>query len=476
MVFNRHTSQSDDKAVGWDIDFYNSLDDTACLVCLTNKEKYVLGQALRQARWSTRWDSLQGTALPDIDAIASELDLKMSLDGCIDFCAEVVECIETDLSTQNALTNLFEGSFLNGDSVYVNEAGEQNALGFVDTTGCNLDNLFGATTGITDLFNNIALDIIEIISANANASGRIGDIIEAIPVLGELPLDDLFQIVESFFDDMEQNYQSAYTVNLRDSIRCDLFCIAQEQNCLITIDDMYDYFVSKLDEAFIPNDLLDFVNLVLTLNTNGTLIVYAWHVALLGFLKFTAYVFGFNFTKVSKMMSALWNDPDSDWSTLCDCGWIYQNDFLANQDSWVWNSGVSPTGTWSSGTGWEHVDWESGLAQYRRLTSIERIITPSEISQVRMTYDLTKGSVDNDQSNGLSIVCIKNDDSQVRFDVIFADLVSGNGQVATFNLDEPDIKTIRLSLTCSKMTTIGGLTGTLNITDVEVRGTGTNPF
>lgn len=43
------------KLIQWDTEFYNSLSDDDCLVCLSEKQKYVLGQILEPIKWSTRW-------------------------------------------------------------------------------------------------------------------------------------------------------------------------------------------------------------------------------------------------------------------------------------------------------------------------------------------------------------------------------------------------------------------------------------
>ena len=61
----------------WHTEQYNALSTETCLVCLTNQEVYLLGQALRQMTWETRWIVGDGDTLPDIDAISSSLEVKL---------------------------------------------------------------------------------------------------------------------------------------------------------------------------------------------------------------------------------------------------------------------------------------------------------------------------------------------------------------------------------------------------------------
>src|SRR3546814_13681890 len=105
MAQKKGTTTNLEKLAGWDIDYYLSLSDDECSVCLTQKELYLLRNPLRQMEWATRWQSQIGTPKPDIENIAERLAYKLSGTNCceVDYCAEIVDCIETSVAVQNAL-------------------------------------------------------------------------------------------------------------------------------------------------------------------------------------------------------------------------------------------------------------------------------------------------------------------------------------------------------------------------------------
>ena len=72
------TNQDIEKPVGWNVEFYEDLSDDPCLICITRKERYLLGQALRQMEWETRWEVPEGYTLPDIKALSAEMAVKLA--------------------------------------------------------------------------------------------------------------------------------------------------------------------------------------------------------------------------------------------------------------------------------------------------------------------------------------------------------------------------------------------------------------
>jgi len=67
----------DDKQVVWHTEQWNAFNDDCCLLFLSRKDVYLLGQALLQMTWETRWIVGEGDELPDIDALSSELNVKL---------------------------------------------------------------------------------------------------------------------------------------------------------------------------------------------------------------------------------------------------------------------------------------------------------------------------------------------------------------------------------------------------------------
>lgn len=262
--------------------------------------------------------------------------------SCMDLCTLILNCIDSTPELQQAIAQYSLGSSIPIDGEVDTIIAGTNVLR--DAVGCDDDNLFGMTTGITDLYNNLALDILEQLVASVNTIGQMGDIIEAIPVLGLAPVDDILQFIEAFVDNLLQNYESEYTVALRDDIRCDLFCLARA-NCNLTFEEIFDYYNSKLIESI---ELTDVIALILYMNVTtftGDKIVYAWNAFVAGIFMFAGDVIGIDSAQLITMVSAMFNDPDSDWSTVCDeCEWeqlLVSNSNFNNIEIIEWGGGAA---------------------------------------------------------------------------------------------------------------------------------------
>ena len=231
-------------------------------------------------------------------------------------CESFIDCINNDQATKDALLQFLNDNGITGDSSTRDDIGQRE---LVIQPACDFDNLFGLATGLTDLINNLAVDFIEILEASTNSIGRLGDAIEAIPGVGILPFDDAFQFVESYIEDFAQNYDASYTVGLRDEIRCDLFCIAKSNDCQLTLEDVFGYFMDKFVTTLLPP--FDFEDLIEWLTQglfSGVEVVYGWHVLVTGMLWIGTSVLDIDSNRFTAMINALYNDPDSDWETLCD--------------------------------------------------------------------------------------------------------------------------------------------------------------
>jgi len=258
-------------------------------------------------------------------------------DTCMDLCQLIIDCIDSTPALQQAIA-----SYAIDSPITSNTPESQTDLDteiIYDQGGCDNDILFGMTTGITDLFNDVCTDILQIISASSSAIGRIGDIIEAVPGVGELSFDDIFQFVESFLTDMNDYYDSGYTTQVRDDIRCNLFCFASP-NCELTLETIRDYFEQELNETLDFSTFGDFIISLAALNLTGVATVWAMHLWVAQVLVYGGNIYGLNTTKLVQSIGALWNDPDSDWNTICtDCAWtvvlVSNGDFsLLTPEEW----------------------------------------------------------------------------------------------------------------------------------------------
>lgn len=396
--------------------------------------------------------------------------------SCMDLCQLIIDCIDNTPALQQKIGEYSPTSSLIDDSIL-----DPTNLGtelISDLAGCDNDIVFGQTTGIVELLNSIATDMFEIISANASVSGRIGDVIEAIPGVGVLPIDDIFQFVESFLDDLGGLYASKYTVSLKNTMRCDLFCIGQD-NCELTLEQVRDYLYDNIGFTFSTTDWVTNVQNMMDETYIDAQIVYVTHYMIVDAMIRTGIVLGFDVGRVVQVIQSMLNDPDSDWTTICDdCDWQWVSDF-ANDEN-IWTPQQNPTyaiqATWTDTIGYETVDDLVASGDYSRILGIETSeFPPTEIIDIELDYDYTKGTFTNGTIYALTIAAVKNDDTTVRLDIQNSAMVNGTGKTHKLTVNETDIKSMRFFIRSSSNVS-ASYSGSLTLNDVTVNGVGSNPF
>lgn len=272
--------------------------------------------------------------------------------GKMSLCDAILACIQSTPEIQQEIAQLSLSAPVATDT---EENGGYLGTEIITTqAGCDNDAIFGMTTQLTDLWNQLSEDMLEIFTEIPAGFARIGDFIEAFPGLGVLPFDDILQFGESFMDDIQTGYDSAYTVALRNEIRCHLFCLALD-NCELTMEDMRDYFFDELAETLTFDSFGEFMEDLLLLNLVGQATVWGMHLLLAQAMIFGSSILDTDVLFVYQLINTFFNDPDSDWVTLCTgCAtWEKTWDFTTESgagDGWQvgnWGDG------WADGFGWE---------------------------------------------------------------------------------------------------------------------------
>lgn len=165
------------------------------------------------------------------------------------------------------------------------------------------------------------------------------------------------------------------------------------------------------------------------------------------------------------------------YTCVCDGVWEWNSDFPNFPNIWIPSSGVGGNfAVYTPTVGWESQDVETTVGIYRRIDAIRTPeFTPTRITLLEMNYDLTKGTIEAGGQNGLSLVAVKDNDTQIRLDISFNGLTSGTNQTATLVLDEPDIKQVRVSISSSYRTS-ENYNGFAMVNSVRVIGEGFQPF
>lgn len=463
------------KLVAWDIDQYIELDNQdGCLVCLTEAEKYVISCALRVVPWSTRWTSDLGTQAPDIQEIGEVLYWKMYEDNCIDICQEILDCIETNEDIQRAIGQYSLTSAVTSTTQTNDGIASSNVIG--SPVGCNNDQIFGMTIQLVDLMNTISLTLLDRFVASLNSAGNLGYLIEAIPVIGELPLDDILAFVQTVAVQINTEYQASSDVQLLEDIACKLFCIAKE-DCSITFEQISDYYNEQITA---PVQFVDMESLVLDIILNGWLgdqAVYILHYFIVQTIIIGGELTGIDANRIIKTVSSFYNDPNSDWDTLCDpCSneWCETLDLTVSSYGFVFDiEDGEPAGQWVDGVGLVASDVNTG-AGATRIVAGYLPFAESTVNSWSVDGSYTEGLTNDGTAPSVAGSLRLNGVGNVTAQVILSfNQVSGNplpfGRSDFGNIQATSVRPFVKS-------SRGGFSGSVVITEITVCGVGVNPF
>lgn len=398
-------------------------------------------------------------------------------DSCMDLCTLILDCINSTPALQQAIADYSLGSAIDGATVEDSTILASNIVS--DQGGCNNDNIYGMTIQLVQFVNSINEDILELFVNAPFAAGRLGDIIEAIPGIGELPFDDMLQFADNFLEDINDAYQSAYTVSLEQEMACDLFCLAQDNNCTLTWEQARDYYADKTAVLLDTTDWSKFVEDLIANNWIGTTTVYVMYYLFFQTLIYGGEILGQNSEKVNNIIASMFNDPDPDWNINCDpcvSTWQHTFDFTVSDGGFyvVAPAGADALGQYVASTGWSTSD---GLFanpdHYGRAVSIRKDFTTSNITKVEMAYNYVKGTWAA-TGTALSVNARTGNTVEMSFTKDSDTVSNGNGQSDEVNGDV-NADNIRLLLNSSRVNS-QNYDGSALITSCTVHGTGTNPF
>jgi len=288
-------------------------------------------------------------------------------------CEDVADCIENNeavqaaiaaaiassLTIQEALNNQWN-SQLSGEEI-PGWYKAKNAYG--GNPDCDLDLAWGnIRTGLVDRSFQRTIDVLELIEANTDNQEMLAQFLNAIPVIGAvfdvIPATDWLLWFDNVRNWMKEQFEAGDTLDLRDQIACDLFCIYQI-NCTLSHEQIHDYYFEKAS-SLIPsfeNAFTSLFELAKALagasSSFGTDVVYALMGAQYGFISYINDWFGVH---VDGSMGDLgFGEPSDDWIAACDdCPtyWEQVYDFTIDEQGWTDLAGGNPN--YVPANGWEH--------------------------------------------------------------------------------------------------------------------------
>lgn len=362
------------KLIRWDADYYKALTDDDCIVCLTEREVYLIGQITDALHWSgTRWiGNIIGL---DFDLIASNLEHKLSERMT---CKNITTLLEKIEQLESKIDYVFESvSTENGDTIpdentpaWDVTTPEEFAEDFsVSTDGCDdadKDAIYGGVYQLVRYVNQVNIDALQSLSQLGNLASQIDKLVSAATG-GLTPFDEVASYVDFLVNELLEEYEATVTETLLDSVTCDLFCIAVNSNCTINLSDVINYYGSKLGSTAL--DLTDSLLNVMQFATTGTFSgdEYFYFMTTFQFITVALTDHFFDVSGIQNYKTQIlagMNSPDADWMLLCDaCPPLYRlftYDFAYGQHDWVINTeSVSSThGVWSGDR------WQGTLTQF----------------------------------------------------------------------------------------------------------------
>lgn len=324
-----------DKLVRWDADYYKSLSDDECLICVTEREVYLIGQVIDALRWKrTRWiGDLVGL---DFDLIASNLEFRLSERLT---CQNVTKLLEKLQTLESKIDYVFQQTVINeGDILPTSETPAwdittpetfESEYTYV-SDGCDTedkDSLYGAIFNLVRYVNQVNIDALQQLSQLGNLAQQVDKLISAATG-GLTPFDEVAAYVDFLVNELLEEYEATVDEALLETVTCDLFCIAVNSGCNLNMSDVINYYGSK-----IGSDVLDLTNSLLQVfqfATTGTFSgdQYFYFMTTFQFITVALTDHFFNVDGMNQYMVQMAvgaNSPDNDWTLLCDeCPTMYR--------------------------------------------------------------------------------------------------------------------------------------------------------
>lgn len=318
-----------------------------------------------------------------------------SFEVCMDFCAQMIanaECflndpgVQTQLITQLLSNPAFTEAISQIAGKGIPMPGPEIELPV--TTTCDEDALFGGVTSIIRQMNTNNEDFFEKIEVGSNAQERTALILGAVPVLETLPIDEIVEFSDQILENIFENYAGEYTTALEDEYRCDIFCLALDApDCAVTFDMLFKYFSDRLGgQITIESILAEGIAFIATGTWNGTEIVDAMMLAQVVLWRAASNFLGVNIRTLQTVGLLGQNNPDHDWSLLCDCVTpppdCVEFDFLESDQGWdgLYGSNYTPAVGWGANMyGNVTARWPASTIAIHNVTAKFEGVGPSEV-------------------------------------------------------------------------------------------------
>lgn len=344
------TKTNKKKLVSWDADFYNTLSDEYCIICVTEKQRYLLGETIRQVEWLTRW--VGDTSGLDLNAIAGELQYGIAN---MEYCINITEILTIVTQLNNKVDKLqvdVDNIINNTNYDYPNGASLDTSISDVADTGylnqplgnytsacssdADRDALYGGCVALAEYMVQKITDLLELIDATSGQVSEIWErIVAAIPVVETLPVDEIAGTVNFFADHSLEAWNGVVTDERKKNLACLFYCYASSNGtCSLSLHDVVDLLggkVSIFGDLMYVDMHVAIVAMITTTVVDDTLFYGLLSLMLVFVAQGQTFLDVNSFRLFELSFLAGTNSPDNDWSLFCtDCPTyyrVYEHDF-----------------------------------------------------------------------------------------------------------------------------------------------------
>jgi len=361
------------------------------------------------AEWSTtdsdeRVDLVFNLSLNEYVALANSIDVGRDIaygDNSIliwfiwvrtlksmSICDAIIACIE---DTESGVSDAIVTTVLNNTSAQdISVAQGQNdlVLGLDNNPECDLDILWGGINHLVDQMDINNIDALQILEVVTNVGEWVTDVAAGIFRVQASVITAMLEWALYIQDNILENYEAQITTSYMDTVKCDLFCIAKESDCVLTPTDLLDYFYGRLASQLSFGSLLvESLEFIVLGVWSGSEIADAMMLSQLVFRAQLGTWFGsVAFRSIDLDMRLGYDDPSDDWELLCDCPgeWTSFLDFTTT------NPMTLDYGAYESGVGYHPVNQASDrkLSGYLEFDS-SNVISIAWIAEVDIVNSMT---------------------------------------------------------------------------------------
>jgi len=192
--------------------------------------------------------------------------LNRAVECPVSICDLIIDCITNNPATLQAIIDGLAGSdeFNQYITNQVSMLTEAELTGPLIAGSCDDSVIAGKMIALVERLDANNVDALEQIEVGTNDEERIATIIEGIPVLGELPFDQIIDFAQDLLEDFGEGYNAASTFERRDELARDLWCFALEQpDCEITYETLFEFFQTRATTNLSTlSTIVDIINFV----------------------------------------------------------------------------------------------------------------------------------------------------------------------------------------------------------------------